>query len=249
MKILHFISIWSTFLLASSWPFTAAFDRSEEAAAFVPTRLSYRDLQKVLEEDRDDNALIVRSLQLTLQKVGLFSITDIPLFGNEKPETFESLPACVNALLQRSKEFRGSAARHVFPDGTIRKTIATTGDQRSLLLVDAVTTPKQCAPLQQVSGAFRDTVAEVARTVGMVLLRLVNDNEASLGPLVWNQARDKSYNIAELVTTGEHLEHFHVYDKPTTNKDNQNAKSTLDWHTDQGLMLIFSPRRKIFSFN
>jgi hypothetical protein len=240
MKILYFISS-SAFLLASHWPATAAIESSEEAAAFVPTRISYRDLNSVLQEDGDDKALIAKSLQVTLQKVGLFSITDIPLFGKEKPETLKSLPACVNSLLRCSELFRGSATRHVLPDGTIRKTIATTGDQRSLLLGDDdVSVPEQCAPLQQVSGAFRDTVAEVTRTVGMVLLRLLNDNYTSLEPRVWNQARDKSYNIAEVVTYGEHLEHFHVYEKPTRNKDDD-TKSTLDWHTDQGLMLVFSP--------
>lgn len=241
MKILYFISS-SVVLLASSWPTTAAIGSPEEAAAFVPTRISYQDLYNVLEEDRDDNVLIVKSLQSALHKVGLFSITDIPLFGKEKPETLQSLPACVNALLQRSEEFRGSAARHVFPDGTIRKTIATTGDQRSLLLPkDATNIPEPCASLQQVSGAFRDTLAEVTGTVGRILLRLINDNQASSEPLAWNQARDKSYNMADLVTYGEHLEHFHVYEKPTSNNDDQDAQATLDWHTDQGMMLIFSP--------
>jgi hypothetical protein len=264
MKILYFISTCSTLLLASSLPTTVATGSTrstEEAPVFVPTRISYQDLQNVLEEeDSDDNNVVL--VRKALQNVGLFSITDIPLFGKEKPETLESLPACVNALLllqQKEEKFRGNnAARHVFPDGTIRKTIATTGDQHSLLLLnnndDASGIPESCEPLQQVSGAFRDTVAEVTRTVGMILLRLLNDNHnnnkassSAEESLVWNQARDKAYNIADLVTFGEHLEHFHVYEKTSTttrnNKDDDQDtnKSTLDWHTDQGLMLIFTP--------
>ncbi|CAB9519129.1 expressed unknown protein [Seminavis robusta] len=228
----------------------------EKENVLTPTRISFQSLENLLSLDHPDHQSHVDHISSVLEGVGLFSITDIPLFRKEKPETLRELPKCVDALLLKGQ--RGMAARHVLADGTIRKTIATTGDDPNLLLSSPSSLdqriPEACETLQQVSGAFRSTVAEVTRTVGRVLLMLQskssqnsNNNNNDKPLVLTTKEGDKTYNLAEMVTYGEHLEHFHVYNKPNSTSTTTHPTTTIDWHTDQGLMLVFSPGMMIMN--
>lgn len=58
--------------------------------------------------------------------------------------------------------------------------------------------------------------------------------------------------IETLINDGEHLEHFHSYynsEKNEASSQNQNndigtTTNTIDWHTDQGMMLLFTPGQR-----
>jgi hypothetical protein len=239
-------------------------------ATFTPPRISYQALLNFGVETTGSNVhqdldLERDALLSAVQEIGLFSITDIPMFGWEKPETLVEamLPQCVDALLRTdSGEDRGVsstkktlAAEHVFEDGTVRKTIATTNEHPQVFAPDGIsaaapTIPADCEKFAQTSGPFRSTVAEVTRTVGHVLSGLLNASE----PLLWDTTGRRSFNLEEIITQGEHLEHFHVYTGPVDKTSSRSSGSgssldnhaesppaTIDWHTDQGLMLIFSP--------
>ena len=48
--------------------------------------------------------------------------------------------------------------------------------------------------------------------------------------------------LQDVVENGEHLEHFHAYQLPgTQNTRKQEGPTTIDWHTDQGLFIVFTP--------
>lgn len=60
--------------------------------------------------------------------------------------------------------------------------------------------------------------------------------------LVIDGANNQKITIETLINKGEHLEHFHSY----YSEDNQASSTpmdttTIDWHTDQGMMLLFTP--------
>ena len=203
---------------------------------FTPPRVTYQELLNF--QKGDDTSTKLFSI---VEEIGLFSITDIPLFAREKPETLGALPACVDALLSTGvTDVAAAAAQHAFADGTIRKTIATSSQESDSATWNTMKTLQECQQLQESSGAFRDTVAEVTRTVGNVLSSLLD----APAPLLMDSNGVDSYSLEEIVTHGDHLEHFHVYSKPQQLRATQAEKAkanTIDWHTDQGLLLVFSP--------
>jgi len=50
-------------------------------------------------------------------------------------------------------------------------------------------------------------------------------------------------SVAEVVEFGEHLEHFHAYEANPEASSTTGLRSgeTIEWHTDQGLFLVFTP--------
>ena len=226
------MKISAAVLVALSLPFSAVAEwrpaqvQQKDAngnVIFQPPRVSFQTLQHA-----DDCSRIQDHLKSTFSDIGILSITDIPGFAREKPETLEAFAKCVQSSVT------DGVAEHTFADGTVRKTIATIDG--SDLFLDSIALRPECKEFQQVSGAFRGTVAEVTRAVGQVLSNLIPE----AGPLLKDVTGEQGYNLGDIITQGQHLEHFHAYskreDSSTTPADN-----TIDWHTDQGLMLVFSP--------
>jgi hypothetical protein len=121
-----------------------------------------------------------------------------------------------------------------------------------------------CHAFETTSRVFRQRVDLVAHIVARLLDRGLAQQQGSIRTKTVSAAdTDDSYyyeSMQELVDQGEHLEHFHSYQKPNTEtatatttsstKDHNNDPAatnttTMDWHKDQGLFLLFTPGRFI----
>jgi len=91
-----------------------------------------------------------------------------------------------------------------------------------------------CVTFAEASQAFREEVDVITRNFAQLIS---NDVPTSSSPLLEVQGGHTLPTFFDVVDYGEHLEHFHVY--------NHNGKvkqeETIEWHTDQGLFLAFTP--------
>jgi hypothetical protein len=83
---------------------------------------------------------------------------------------------------------------------------------------------------QVVVGAFASKISSLLHGTDSFL---VTEGNASNVPFSFD-------TLMDIVENGEHLEHFHSYKKSSNSID---EPSTIEMHTDQGLMLLFTPGR------
>lgn len=227
------------FIISLALPLTTSakcpHSHNRDDGSFQPPRISFQELQDM--DPSSSSSESIDFLKSVFGSIGMISITDIPGFrNNEKPETMDSFSSCIKSV---------GGAEEVFPDGTIRTTMAAS-KQAPLFVEGTDYSTTSCDTFQQVHGAFRDTVSEVTHTVGHVLSNLLN-NGGSLKPLLKDATGTETFDMDGIVTHGEHLEHFHSYSKKVNSADNNKVRTasttaaTIDWHTDQGLLLVFSP--------
>ncbi|KAL3913840.1 MAG: hypothetical protein SGARI_000451 [Bacillariaceae sp.] len=99
--------------------------------------------------------------------------------------------------------------------------------------------------LEEHSRAFRQAVGEVADAVADRLGLWLQDGEANEAPFLMNDVDNENrFTIDQVIRQGDHLEHFHCYYSTNPEGDyetEQSHDSTIDWHTDQGMMLMFAP--------
>lgn len=103
---------------------------------------------------------------------------------------------------------------------------------------------------------LRDFVATVSVSFVSAVDKYILDESATSSSITTTLLRDgqrgKSYkSISDIVSSANHLEHFHVYtNKKETqgegtasrhNNNNKNSDVAWDWHTDAGLFLVFVP--------
>ena len=182
-------------------------------AAFHPTKISFDDLANA-------------DLLTPLQHVGMVSVTGVPFEGNDKQATLKALADCLSA--KPSDE----VAEDVLDDGSRRRTLATHSDG----LDEPAPLDSACPDLDQHTGTFRATAARVVESLFAALSAQLGKKGCSRPVLMGN---DKAgISLQELVKTGEHLEHFHCYQKDQKTSGDDHS---IQWHTDQGLALFFTP--------
>lgn len=221
----------------------AALASASTLPGYTPTRVSYQDL---LANSESHDTVASNVFLTALREVGLVSITDIPSWN--KQAMFQELERCAHNL---------PFAEHVFPDGTLRQTLATrsvAGHAEPLLdsnVEDIGKSFSDCAErLEAESREFRFMVQDITNAVAAQLHQLLkSENEAS--PFVLRDTSGKpSYTIERVINEGEHLEHFHSfynsYGNATTAEHGMahQKAATIDWHTDQGLLLAFTPGQR-----
>jgi hypothetical protein len=224
---LSFLLFASSFLLSSS-PAAAA-------AAFRPTQIPLDSLL-------DDQAFTQSqdSFWDALSQVGMVSITNIQ--GFDPKETMKSLHPCISSS--------SASQTQVLQDGTHRLTFATHtvpgpgGMQDTIIFNDEKDLEQEheaCALFSTKSLAFREQVAVVIQAFSKRLGSLLK-REGSKKPLL-NTLDGYSFDsLQDVVENGEHLEHFHAYQLPgMQNSHKQEGPTTIDWHTDQGLFIVFTP--------
>jgi len=275
------VTVTTTTSSSTTTSSTTTSSTTTSTTTMAPPRFSYQDLLSMQmstsasgADNSADNQQQRQLLMSTLETLGIFSITDIPLMAQEKTETLNGFADCVDALLLIEQKHGDTdtdttapslAARHTFPDGTVRKTVAVSStdsnneDKESTPLgwnmnmnnMNGKQLPSVCDSFQQSNGAFRNHVAEVTRTVGNVIGGILMttmgmDMGGDRPSLLVDQNGNDSYQFQDIVTHGTQLEHFHAYSKPSNSNSNSNSSEdvkTLEMHTDQGLMLVFSPGR------
>ena len=186
---------------------------------FTPHRISFDDLVK------DSSFGGARaSFADALEHDGVISVTGVP--NLHKQDTLATLHAC--ALKSKTTQ------EHEYDDGTRRRTMATHTVPNGVQMMhhDA---PDACESFEKASTAFRETVAQVTRVFSQRVATLLQHD----GPLLSTQQGYDFETIEDVVETGEHLEHFHSYQKQDASTTKE--ETTIDIHVDQGLFLVFSP--------
>ena len=170
---------------------------------------------------------------------GLVSITNVP-GSNAKEIALSSLHDCA---LQSE-----SAVSHVFPDGTHRRTLATHEVKgiRHSIRVSNDKMDDHCKFFVEASEDFRETVSKLTSAFTQTLDHALSLPSPHGTSLLATEAGYEYKTISDLVGHGEHLEHFHSYQK-FTNSD-ATDQQTIEWHIDQGLFLVFTPGRMIHEF-
>lgn len=192
---------------------------SAAATTFSPSRISYASLAG---RNPQDSKILLEALQ----DVGMISITDIPSFP--KKETLASLPECIKAA--------ETASEHTFPDGTRRRTLAThsvAGDME-VMMHNSDDDNVACKTFDEKGLSFRKSVADVTKAFATHLSDLLDATK----PVLSSSNGEQDFTFAEVVESGEHLEHFHSYQAPALPVK---SVETIEWHTDQGLALVFTP--------
>jgi hypothetical protein len=206
-----------------------SFLASPTAAVFSPQRISYEDLLD------DGNSLIKSALFKALSETGIVSITGIPDMDTNTDDVLSVLHECAT----ESK----ATQEHVFPDGARRLTLAThsvPGTAMTRINHQMVNEEsKACDFFDKASKSFRSTVATVTQVFSNRVSSILGEGEEE--PFLVSTLDTKAFKtFSDVVEFGEHLEHFHSYEK-LTGQGLQNDAETIEMHADQGLFIAFTP--------
>lgn len=208
---------------------------SKTASAFSPFRVSFDDLTSTKFADES----LESDFSGALSTNGILSITGLPAAAKEAAMT---MAATQHACLMDST----NKQEQLFQDGTVRRTLAThsvAGVGGIQLLAPKTSSPSQaCATFEAASFTFRQTtqvavsafakhVTQGFKTESGALLSTAGSVDKGDSPFAFS-------TFADVVENGDHLEHFHSYQKI---KDSFEDRDTIEVHTDQGLFLVFTP--------
>jgi len=214
MTAAGFMLLTSTFL---AWKAVA------EAGPFTPQNMEYAQMT--------DHHLFVgtgiqRLFQSALEKDGIITVSAIPGYVRLQREMLEQAHLCARSLPDNV------ARGHLFEDGTKRLTLAMSGRHGDLPLKEFET----CPGLQDKVNAFRRMVTDVSRAFFDCLDSILDQQGV---PLFDSLEGEGLYETtADILLHGEHLDHIHSYHKQQVGVADA---STMDFHTDQGLAIAFTP--------
>ena len=206
-------------------------------SAFTPIRIRYDDLVS-------GSISLLDALE---DSSGIVSMTDLPEdFTFIKKDVLSHLHSCM--LDQQESQGEYDVAKESFPDGTIRRTLATatTKTEGPLRLAKtSLTSSIECQSFEKNLERFRSISNMATRSFAKALSREMEPHLKK--PLLTKRGDDKdSYDtIEELVVHGEQLEHFHSYQKTERvgeeYSDEESKMATIDVHADQGFFIAFTP--------
>ncbi|KAL7529672.1 hypothetical protein ACHAWF_003080, partial [Thalassiosira exigua] len=148
----------------------------------------------------------------------------------------------------------GGVATVVLPDGTVRRSFAAStlpenrGGIRPVEALEAFvassasgTTSESCRAFRAGLGAFRAAADEVTHAFAR---RLSSEMGGSLPrPLLKASGGGGYDDVADVVSGGVHLEHFHSYQKQKDAREggSSDEAQAIEFHTDQGFFIAFAP--------
>jgi hypothetical protein len=134
----------------------------------------------------------------------------------------------------------------IYPDGTVRVTFAThttpgVDGKHQEVLNHQVSQSATCDRFEAATKIVRNTTQVVVGAVASKISSLLHVTDGFLVTEGSDSKAPFSFNtFTDIVEGGEHLEHFHSYQKSSKSVD---EPSTIEMHIDQGLMLVFTPGR------
>lgn len=220
--------------LTLAWMSEQAFATNPAAgtnSVFRPQKFAFDDIVSGKAQDND-------SLLSALQDVGMISVTKMSdSFRSSKKESL--------AWTHRCAVESETTKAHEFPDGTRRRTMATHtvpgpgGIQK--IGHGHGGASNACQAFDEASLPFRQGVDSVTRAFAGRVTELLED-EMNSAPLLQTEDGFEFKTAADVVENGEHLEHFHSYQGTSKAAALRKADdSTIEWHTDQGMFLVFTP--------
>ncbi len=235
-----------TIAAAAAIAFSAIIVLARHASAYPsvsPTRIAYESL---------DGAKSPPSLLLGgLTRDGIVSVTGIPNFNEVKRALMSHLHDCITSI-----DDGDVVPTEHYRDGTTRRSFAASTDGAGPRPIKSLEDFVASLPPSESGscGLFRDRLTTfrfaVDRVTGMFAERLSAEMGASLpAPLLHTSdpaGRDYE-DIAAVVAGGVHLEHFHSYQKEGDRAamgvvaDGIVDGETIEFHTDQGFFIAFTP--------
>ena len=218
----------SVVLLLVALAVSAAYQRE-----LTPTRFAYDALLDAVSDSGDG---IIKALSSN----GLLVITHIPEFKESKLRLMSSLHSCMMDVGE------GATVTQHFDDGTTRRSFAAVtlpvGGAQPVEHLDDETVSKSesCASVKKELASFRSAVDTTTKLFAHKL-------SSTLGaylehPLMTSNVEGVVYDtIDQVVSSGDHLEHFHSYQKDYSSVVNDETTSTIGLHTDQGFFIAFTP--------
>jgi hypothetical protein len=221
----------SAFLVA----YTAA--SSDKKTGFNPIRVHYDDL-------KSNRLSLLDALE---DSSGIVSMTNLPEnFSSIKKEVMSELHSCIMDQPKDQGEY--GVAEESFPDGTLRRTLATATTALEGPLDLKVSASDSCVSFQKKLDRFRSIANEATNTFAEALSRELEPHLAKPLLVKKGNERDSYDTIQDLVVNGEQLEHFHSYQKTERiGEQYEEDIATIDIHTDQGFFIAFTPGMMISS--
>lgn len=225
---------------------------SSVALAIPASARSVASPRRVAFESLRDGAAPGELLLGGLTTDGLVSITDIPSFGDVRAGLASNFHACIASVgedVVPSQHYR---------DGSTRRSIAAStapgaGGRRPIGALEEIealsggSASEPCRELKELTSSFRTMVDEAMEAFAA---RLSAEMGGHLSKPIMSTSTGKSASVTgrdyddirQVVEGGEHLEHFHSYQKVEGPRDEAgNDEPTIEFHTDQGFFIAFTP--------
>jgi hypothetical protein len=167
----------------------------------------------------------------------MVSITNVPHLKELKRSTLSwNMHLCSQESTVAKSNF--------YPDGTLRRTLATHTTTLGAHAFHHRTESTACQTFFDASHKFREVVNHVTSLFATYLSTLLLQVQDE--PLPFLFASNGTFGtFADIVNNGEHLEHFHSYQRlqDSSRPESFNQEGTIELHTDLGLFLVFAPGR------
>lgn len=211
---------------------------------FFPHRISIAALMSSSTSFSNNN--VDEQIAESLSKIGMISIKDIPGYAALRKATLTSFAKCANVA--------DSAKTHEFSDGTVRTTFATRtvpGPGGAQVVPGIRDHQEECHEFEEASSQLRSVIDTATQAFSDKLASILFDcdGDDSSETLLKTKGGYNFRTFADVVENGEHLEHFHSYYRTEDGGNNDGVSSTgtstssntIDFHTDQGLFIAFTP--------
>jgi len=187
---------------------------------FTPLNIRLSDLAQ-----DSDNAVAVQ-LRKELQDTGIVAVTGIPHFQAVRDAALHASCLC--------NDVSKAAKTSNFEDATSITTFATRTVFGIPDEIDHGQVHPACQQFDKSSFLLRSLVSKVSDVFVRRLSQVFSMNEAAFLKTVGNRTY---HSIEEVAHGGEQLEHFHTYDS----SNRSSSSNTIDFHTDQGFFISFTP--------
>mmetsp|Transcript_7160 Transcript_7160/g.8188 ORF Transcript_7160/g.8188 Transcript_7160/m.8188 type:complete len:553 (+) Transcript_7160:112-1770(+) len=169
-----------------------------------------------------------------LTNTGIVTVSDIPNFSSLRKNVLKYAALC--SLSSKSVNLGGF--RTYFEDGVVRSSLGAKVTAEEYLPVKGLdSSSAACSSFEKLSLEFRKLVSSVSDL-------FVDNIDAVAGTnlgdqIMKNRFQSEAYeSVSEIVKEGEHLEHFHTYQRITFPEKSQ---YTMDMHVDLGLFIAMTP--------
>ena len=173
-------------------------------------------------------------LQYALEVDGIVALTSIPGLSEIRNDCLVTLGKCYELGLLREDK----TLKVVLADGTTRVTLAMNHEE----LLHNQVEDYGCPGLGKKMSALQAVVDDAAQVFAKAMDATVLVKEQQpLFMAVDNPSFRSYHNFSSVIDHGDHLDHFHVYEKPDGKDNILGEQEALERHTDQGLFVAIIP--------
>lgn len=200
---------------------------SQDTGIFTPRTVSFADIAAA-----GGQSPAGKLLRAELSTTGMVGMSNIPDFADIKKEVLKLSHQCSHDAPSELAQ----ADHKTFADGTVRHSLGAGLEDFSDQLAEH---SPACKAFTVASKRFRQLVAEATLSFAEHLDQVFS---GAARPLLRSADKQRRFDsVGEIVRHGDHLEHFHTYSAGSQTAKTASSRSTIDYHTDQGLFIAFTP--------